>query len=140
MPKRSGAVHVVTTTRHYKDKVYHSHLLCRSYREGRRVRKETVGNLSHLPAPIIALIRRALRGDPLVSADPFEIVRSQPHGDGQAVRTAMDRLGFARLLSARRCREADLVTAMVAARVIAPHTKLATTRSEERRIGKECRL
>ena len=128
MPKRSGAVHVVTTTRHYKDKVYQSHLLCRSYREGPRVRKETVGNLSHLPAPIIALIRRALRGDPLVSADQFEIVRSQPHGDGHAVRTAMDRLGFARLLSARRCREADLVTAMVAARVIAPHTKLATTR------------
>jgi hypothetical protein len=40
----------------------------------------------------------------------------------------MDRLGFARLLSARRCPEADLVMAMVAARVLAPHTKLATTR------------
>ena len=92
------------------------------------MRKETVGNLSHLPDPIIALIRRALQGDTLVSADQFEIVRSRPHGDGQAVLTAMDRLGFSRLLSARRCREADLVTAMVAARVIAPQTKLATTR------------
>jgi hypothetical protein len=40
----------------------------------------------------------------------------------------MDRVGFSRLLSARRCPEADLVTAMVAARVIAPHGKLATTR------------
>ena len=119
---------MVTTTRHYKGKIYQSHLLCRSYREGPRVRKETVGNLSHLPAPIIALIRRALHGDTLVSADQFEIVRSRPHGDGHAVLTAMDRLGFSRLLSARRCPEADLVTAMVAARVIAPHTKLATTR------------
>jgi hypothetical protein len=128
MPKRRGAVHVVTTTRHHKGKVYHSHLLCRSYREGPRVRKETVGNLSHLPDAIIALIRRALHGDTLVSADQFEIVRSRPHGDGQAVLMAMDRLGFSRLLSARRCPEADLVTAMVAARVIAPHTKLATTR------------
>ena len=128
MPKRRGAVHVVTTTRHHKGKTYHSHLLCRSYREGPRVRKETVGNLSHLPDPIIALIRRALQGDTLVSADQFEIVRSRPHGDGHAVLTAMDRLGFSRLLSARRCPEADLVTAMVAARVIAPQTKLATTR------------
>jgi len=119
---------VVTTTRHHKGKVYHSHLLCRSYREGPRVRKETVGNLSHLPDPIIALIRRALQGDTLVSADEFEIVRSRPHGDSHAVLTTMDRLGFSRLLSARRCPEADLVTAMVAARVLAPHTKLATTR------------
>jgi len=128
MPKRRGAVHVVTTTRHHKGKVYHSHLLCRSYRDGPRVRKETVGNLSHLPAPIIALIRRALQGETLVSADQFEIVRSRPHGDGHAVLTAMERLGFSRLLSARRCPEADLVMAMIAARVIAPQTKLATTR------------
>ena len=49
MSTRTGAVHVVTTTRHYKDKVYQAHLLCRSYRDGSRVRKETVGNLSHLP-------------------------------------------------------------------------------------------
>ena len=119
---------MVTTTRHHKGKTYHSHLLCRSYREGARVRKETVGNLSHLPDPIIALIRRALQGDTLVSADQFAIVRSRPHGDGHAVLTAMEHLGFSRLLSARRCPEADLVMAMVAARVIAPHTKLATTR------------
>jgi len=72
--------------------------------------------------------RRALRDETLVPADQFEIVRSLPHGDVQAVLTAMDRVGFSRLLSARRCPEADLVTAMVAARVIAPHGKLATTR------------
>ena len=128
MPTRTGAVHVVTTTRHYKDKTYQAHLLCRSYREGARVRKETVGNLSHLPAHIIDLIRRALREETLVPADQFEVVRSRAHGDGQAVLTAMDRLGFARLLSPRREPEADVVSAMIAARVIAPHTKLATTR------------
>src|SRR3954465_13568906 len=115
MPTRRGAVHVVTTTRQHKGKTYHSHLLCRSYREGPHVRKETVGNLSHLPDPIIALIRRALRVDTLVSADQFEIVRSRPPGDGHAVLTAMERPGFSRLLSARRCLRASLVTTTFAA-------------------------
>lgn len=128
MPKRTGPVHVVTTTRHYNGKTYHSHLLCRSYREGPHVRKETVGNLSHLPTYIIDLIRRALREEALIPADQFEVVRSVGHGDVHAVLTAIDRLRFDRLVSARRCPEADMVTAMVAARVIAPHTKLATTR------------
>jgi len=50
------------------------------------------------------------------------------HGHVQAVRTAMDRLGFERLIGSRPSRERDLVCAMVAARIIAPHTKLATTR------------
>ena len=128
MPTRTGAVHVVTTTRRHKDKTYHAHLLCHSYREGARVRKETVGNLSHLPAPIIDLIRRALREETLVPVDQFEVVRSRAHGDGQAVLTAMDRLGVSRLLSTRREPEGELVSAMIAARIIAPHTKLATTR------------
>jgi transposase len=128
MPKRTGRVHVVTTTRRYHGKTYHSHLLCRSYREGPHVRKETVGNLSHLPVHIIDLIRRALREETLIPGDQFEIVRSVTHGDVHAVVTAIDRLGFERVVSARRCPEAGLVTAMVVARVIAPQTKLATTR------------
>lgn len=128
MPTRTGAVHVVTTTRHYKSKTYHAHLLCRSYREGARVRKETVGNLSHLPVHIIDLIRRALREETLVPVEQFEVVRSRTHGDGHAVLTAMDRLGVSRLLSTRREPEAEVVSAMIAARIIAPHTKLATTR------------
>jgi hypothetical protein len=45
----------------------------------------------------------------------------------------MDRVGFSRPLSARRCPEADLVMATVAARVVAPHSKLATTRSRQTR-------
>jgi hypothetical protein len=40
----------------------------------------------------------------------------------------MQRLGFESLLAARPSRERDLVSAMVAARILAPHTKLATTR------------
>jgi len=128
MASRGGAVHVVTTTRHYKGKVYQTHLLRRSYRDGGAVRNETVGNLSHLPPHLIDWILRALRDEPVLPIDQYEVTSSVAHGDVHAVLAAMDRLGFTRLLSARRCPEADLVRAMVAARVVAPHTKLATTR------------
>jgi hypothetical protein len=129
MPERGGAVHVVTTRRRYKGRVYATHLLRRSYREDGRVRNETLGNLSHLPSPLIEVIRRALRGEHFVAAGAqFEIVRARPHGQVQAVRRAMQRLGFEALLGARPCPERDRVCAMVAARVLAPHTKLATTR------------
>ena len=128
MTRRHGAVHVVTTSRTYKGTVYQTHLLRRSYREGARVRNETVGNLSHLPAHIIDLVRRALHDEAIIPLDQFEIVRSTAHGAVQAVLTTMDRLGFGRLLASRPCPEADRVRAMVAARVLEPHTKLATTR------------
>jgi len=128
MPRRSGAVHVVTTTREYKGKTYQTHLLRRSFREGTRVRNETVGNLSHLPRHIIELIKRALHDEPVLAASELEIVHSVSHGDVEAVLTAMKRLDVAGLLGSKRCAERDLVLAMVAARILAPHTKLATTR------------
>lgn len=129
MASRGGPVHVVTTTRRYKGRVYTSHLLRRSFREGGKVRNETLGNLSHLPDAIVDLVRRGLRGEALVPlAERFEIVASRAHGHVEAVLHAMRRLDFATLLASRPCREADLVVAMVAARIVAPHTKLATTR------------
>jgi transposase len=129
MAGRNGAVHVVTTRREYKDKVYETHLLRRSYREDGKVKNETVGNLSHLPVHVIELVRRALKGEAFTPvAEAFEITASVAHGDAHAVAIAMRKLGFRDLLSSRPCREADLVAAMVVARIIAPHTKLATTR------------
>jgi hypothetical protein len=129
MASREGAVHVVTTRRDYKGRTYETHLLRRSYRDEGKVKNETVGNLSHLPAHVIELVRRALKGETFgPSAETFEITSSTPHGDAMAIAIAMRKLGFAQLLSSRPCREAKLVTAMVAARIIAPHTKLATTR------------
>lgn len=129
MPARSGAAHVVTTTRKYKGKVYRTHLLRRSYREGGKVRNETLGNLSHLPEPLIDIIRRSLQGETFVPAgEAFEVEHSLPHGHVQAVEMAMQRLGLASLLGAKPSRERALVLAMIAARIIAPHTKLATTR------------
>jgi hypothetical protein len=129
MSQRGGAVHVVTTRRRYKGRVYSTHLLRRSYRQGEKVRNETVGNLSHLPEPLIEVIRRALRGETFVPVgERLQVLRSLPHGHVQAVRVAMQRLGFESLIASRPSAERDRVCAMVAARVLAPHTKLATTR------------
>jgi transposase len=129
MAERTGTAHVVTTTRKYKDRVYRTHLLRRSYREGGAVKNETLGNLSHLPDALVEIIRRSLRGETFVPlAQTFEISASRAHGHVQAVAAAMRRLGFAALVASKPCRERDLVLAMVAARILAPHTKLATTR------------
>src|SRR5260370_24225310 len=129
MPSRGGAVHVVTTQRRYKGRVYATNRLRRRFREDGKVKNETLGNLSHLPEPVVDLVRRALRGEAFVPAgERFEIVASRPHGDVAAVVRAMRRMGFAELLGSRPCREAELVMAMVVARIVAPHTKLATSR------------
>lgn len=60
---RSGTVHVATTKRKYKGEVYQTTLLRRSYRQGGKVKHETLGNISHLPPRLIDIIRRGLRGD-----------------------------------------------------------------------------
>jgi transposase len=129
MPKRTGTAHVVTTTRQYKGQVYRTHLLRRSYREGGTVKNETLGNLSHLPDDLIEIIRAALQGTTFVPLNQaFEVIRSRSQGAVEAVALTMQRLGFAALIASKPCRERDIVLAMVAARIVAPHTKLATTR------------
>jgi transposase len=104
-------------------------LLRESYREGSKVGKRTLANLSSLSAAQIEAIRAALRGEAMQPvAQSFEVTTSRSHGHVQAVGQAMQRLGLASLVASKPCRERDLVLAMVAARIAAPHTKLATTR------------
>lgn len=104
-------------------------LLRESYREGSKVGKRTLANLSSLSAAQIEAIRATLRGEALQPvAHSFEIIASRSHGHVQAVGQAMQRLGLAALFASKPCRERDLVLAMVASRIVAPHTKLATTR------------
>jgi transposase len=130
MPSRTGPVHVATTTRRYKGKVYRTHLLRRTYRDQGKVKHETLGNLSHLPEHTVELVRRSLRGDVLVGAEEtLEMVRSLPHGHVAAALGTLRRLGLPSLISARRTRERDLVIAMIVARVLEPCSKLATSRS-----------
>ena len=104
-------------------------LLREGYREGGQVKNRTLANLSQWPAQKVDLLRRLLRDEPLARVDElFEAVASPHHGHVQAVRTAMQRLGFDTLLAARPSRERNLVVAMVAARILEPDSKLATTR------------
>ncbi|MGH6638066.1 MAG: IS1634 family transposase [Polaromonas sp.] len=104
-------------------------LLRESYREGAKVGKRTLANLSSLSPSQIEAIRAVLRGEELRPvAQCFEITVSRAHGHVQAVSMAMQRLGFASLIASKPCRERDLVLAMVASRIIEPQTKLATTR------------
>ena len=106
-----------------------TYLLRESFREGNRVRKRTLANLSALSDEQIAAIRRVLRGEELCApASLFEVATSRPRGHVQAVSVAMRQLGIERLLAARPSRERDRVLAMIASRIVAPHTKLATTR------------
>ena len=109
--------------------MYTSHLLRRSYREGGKVRHENLGNLSHLPAEIIDVIRAMLAGRRLVDLDEdFEIKRSLPHGHVAAVLGVLRGLDVERLLGRERCRERDLVVAMICQRLIGPGSKLSATR------------
>ncbi|MGH8571244.1 MAG: IS1634 family transposase [Gammaproteobacteria bacterium] len=120
---------MATTRRHYKGTEYSTTLLRRSYREGGKVKNETVGNLSHLEQWMIDGLRAMLAGRRLVDLDQdFEIVRSLPHGHVAAVLAVLRALDLERLISRERCRERDLCVAMVAQRLLAPCSKLSTTR------------
>jgi hypothetical protein len=126
--RRVGPVHVARIVRKYKDTEYVSHLLRRTYRQDGKVRHETLGNISALPAEAIEVLRASLAGKTLlVAGEGFEIVRSMPHGHVAAVWTQAKALGLAELLGAP-CAERDLAIALVVARVCRPASKLATTR------------
>jgi transposase len=106
-----------------------TYLLRESYREGKKVRKRTLANLSALSDEQIEAIRAVLSGQSVRPVEElWQTTRSRSHGAVQAVRVAMQRLGFESLIASRPNPERDAVCAMVAARVLAPHTKLATTR------------
>ncbi|MHB8332678.1 MAG: IS1634 family transposase [Candidatus Dormibacteria bacterium] len=129
MPSRVGSVHVATTRRHYKGKVYEAHLLRRSYRENGKVKNQTLGNISHLPPDLIEIIRRRLAGEKFVPGQDLQIRRSLPHGHVLAVTQTMRQLGMAELLDHTGSRPRDVALALICARVVEPRSKLATTRS-----------
>ncbi len=106
-----------------------TYLLRESYREGKKVRKRTLANLSVLSDEQIESIRAVLSGQSMRPIEQlWQTVRSRPHGAVQAVRVAMQKLDFESLIASRSSAERDAVCAMVAARILSPHTKLATTR------------
>ena len=105
-------------------------LLRESYRDGGKIRKRTIANLSSWPTEIVEGLRTLLKGGKLAAAGQETIVvrRALPHGHVAAALGTLRDIGLDRLLgpAGNRCR--DLVIAMIVARLIAPASKLATAR------------
>ncbi|MGH3531454.1 MAG: IS1634 family transposase [Mycobacterium sp.] len=131
MPRIVGKAHVVRVKKSHVDKQgvrrdYESVYLRRTYRDGGKVRNETVANLSMLPPAAVAAIEATLKGQTLVAAgSEFSIARSLPHGHVAAVAAMAHRLGLPALLGPA-CRSRDLVFALIVSRVIRPASKLST--------------
>jgi hypothetical protein len=131
MPRGSGRVHVVKVRRSHVDKQgqrrdYESVYLRRTYRDGAKVRNETVANLSMLPPEAVDAIDATLKGQTLVPAGAeFTIVRSLPHGHVAAVAAMARQLGLPALLGPAG-RSRDIVLALIVSRVVRPKSKLST--------------
>ena len=104
-------------------------LLREGWREGKRVRKRTIANLSAWPAEKINTLRRLLKNEPLVSRDAaFDITRSLPHGHVAAVLGTLKKLRLDRTIAGTASPERQRVIALIAARILDPGSKLATAR------------
>ena len=105
-------------------------LLREGWREGKKTVKRTLANLSDWPASQIENLRRVLRGETLISAqDRLATTHTSPHGHVEALLAMIHQLHLESVISSKRCRERDLVVAMIVQRLIDPCSKLATTRA-----------
>jgi hypothetical protein len=131
MTAHSSAMHVARNKRTYVAKsgerrVYESVLVRRTYRDGGKVRHETLANLSALPGEAVAAIEATLKGERLVpAAQAVAITASLPHGHVAAVHAMAGKLGLPALLGPPG-RLRDLALALVTSRVVKPGSKLAT--------------
>ena len=104
-------------------------LLREGWREGQIIKKRTIANLTNWPEHKIETLRRLLKDEQMVSInEAFIIERSIPHGHVEAVLGTIKNIGLDNIIASKRSRERDLVTAMIAERLIQPCSKLATTR------------
>jgi len=124
-------MHVARNRRTYlaksgEQRVYESVLVRRTYRDGSKVRHETLANLSALPAGAVSAIEATLKGERLVPAgQAVTITASVPHGHVAAVHAMAARLGLPALLGPAG-RQRDLALALVISRVVRPASKLST--------------
>ena len=131
MVARGAAMHVARNRRTYvaksgEQRVYESVLVRRTYRDGGKVRHETLANLSALPGQAVDAIEATLKGERLVPAgQAVTITASMPHGHVAAVHAMAVKLGLPSLLGPA-CAERDRALALVISRVVAPASKLST--------------
>ncbi|MDQ3434420.1 MAG: IS1634 family transposase [Actinomycetota bacterium] len=122
-----------TIERRHGDRIYTSHLVRRSVREGRRVRHETIANVSKLPPEAIEALRRALRGEAVLApGERLAIENPLPAGHVEAALAMARRLELSRLIDRRPSKERELVLAMVVQRVLEPGSKLWMARALSR--------
>jgi hypothetical protein len=106
--------------------MYESVLVRRTYRDGGRVRHETLANLSALPAEAVSAIEATLKGERLIPAgQAVRITAAAPHGHVAAVHAMAARLGLPALLGPAG-RQRDLALALIISRVVRPGSKLST--------------
>jgi len=131
MPRSTVKAHVVRVKKSHVDKQgrrreYQSVYLRHTYRDGDKVRNQTMANLSALPEAAVAAVEATLKGHTLVAAgSEFALARSLPHGHVAAVAAMARKLGLAGLLGPP-CRARDLVLALIISRVVRPKPKLST--------------
>jgi hypothetical protein len=107
---------------------YESRLLRRTYRDGDRVRHETIANMSRMPGSVVDAVEAALKGELLVpagDAPAATVARSVPHGHVAAAYAMARKLGLPALLGPAG-RHRDLALALVISRVVHPGSKLST--------------
>jgi transposase len=105
-------------------------LLREGWREGKKTVKRTLANLSAWPQPKIEALRRVLRDEALVSPEDLLTTRQTlPQGHVEAILAMIHQLDLEAMISSKRCRQRDLVVAMIVQRLIDPCSKLATTRA-----------
>ena len=104
-------------------------LLREGWREGKKVRKRTIANLSSWPKEQIDALRLVLKGKRLIQPEQlFEKLESKLHGHVQAVLSVVGKLGVDKLISFKPCHERDVIVAVIVARICQPDSKLAMTR------------
>src|SRR5262249_35204552 len=119
MARTPRTVHVSKITNTVKGVTYTSYYLRRSYRQDGKVKHETLGTPSDPSTPVTDLTRRSLKGETFVPAEEvFRNVRSRPHGHVQAILTMIRRLGLGAAIASQPSRQRDLVTAMIAERLL----------------------
>ena len=105
-------------------------LLRESYRQGGKVKKRTIANLSKWPAELVENFRALLKGGSVVGPleKSLEVTRSRPYGHIAAVLGTLRKIGLDRIIGGQGSIENTLNVAMIVARIIDPQSKLATAR------------
>jgi len=121
-------------------------LLREDHREGKKVVKKTLANVTKWPKHVVEGLRVLIKGGTVTDLKGgFTIIRSIPHGHVVAVLSVLKRLGLFQLIDSRSSSKRDRIVAMIAARIINPKSKLATVRGFQEEtlsssLADECRL